>query len=171
MRVLILSDTHGRVDARIAALARDCDAVVHSGDVGSAAVLDALGDRVTAVGGNNDVAAKWPATEQPRLAALPAEAALDLPGGRLVVVHGDHWPSRERHAALRRAFAGARGVVYGHSHRLAIDTQALPWILNPGAAGRARTFGGPSCLLLEAMPHEWKVVARRYADGFRDTAE
>lgn len=169
MRVLILSDTHGRVDARIAGLARDCDAVVHGGDVGSADVLDALGVHVIAVRGNNDVAAKWPAAGHARLAALPAQATLDLPGGRLVVVHGDRWPPRGRHTALRRAFADARGVVYGHSHRLAIDVETLPWVLNPGAAGQARTYGGPSCLLLDATPQVWQVVAQRYADGFRDT--
>lgn len=167
MRVLIVSDTHGLVDARIAALARECDAVVHGGDVGAAGVLAALGGRVTAVRGNNDVAMKWAAGECDVLAALPEQAALDLPGGRLVVVHGDRWPPRDRHAALRCAFPAARAVVYGHSHRLAIDAGAQPWILNPGAAGRARTYGGPSCLLLEAAVHDWRVIARRYEDGYR----
>ena len=167
MRVLIVSDTHGLIDARIAALARDCDAVVHGGDVGDAAVLDALGGRVVAVRGNNDVAAKWPVVQQAMLAALPEQAALDLPGGRLVVVHGDRWPARGRHAALRRAFAAARAVVYGHSHQLVVDDRAQPWVLNPGAAGRARTYGGPSCLLLHATGREWRVVAQRHEDGYR----
>ncbi|WP_414717181.1 metallophosphoesterase family protein [Tahibacter sp.] len=90
-----------------------------------------------------------------------------MPGGRLVVVHGDRWPPRGRHAALRRAFPAARAVVYGHSHRLAVDVDAEPWILNPGAAGRARTYGGPSCLLLQASTREWRVVAQRYEDGYR----
>lgn len=168
MRVLIVADTHGRIDARIAALARGCDAVVHAGDVGTADVLAALGGTVTAVRGNNDVAAKWPAAQQARLAALPVEAALDLPGGRLVVVHGDRWPARSRHAALRSAYPAARAVVYGHSHRLVIDTDALPWVLNPGAAGRARTNGGPSCLLLQATPQAWSVSPQRHSDGYRD---
>lgn len=169
MRVLIVADTHGWVDARIIAFARDCDAVVHAGDVGAEAVLDALGGAVTAVRGNNDVPAKWPAAQQARLAALPAEAVLELPGGRLVVVHGDRWPARGRHAALRQAYPAARAVVYGHSHRLVVDTDALPWVLNPGAAGRARTHGGPSCLLLQATPQAWSVLPQRQADGYRDT--
>lgn len=167
MRVLIVSDTHGCVDARIAALARECDAVVHGGDVGNAAVLDALGPAVVAVRGNNDVTAKWPAADAARLAALPMQARLDLPGGALVVVHGDRWPARTRVAALRREFAAARAVVYGHSHRLQIDTDALPWLLNPGAAGRTRSHGGPSCLLLQAETHGWQVRPQRHVDGYR----
>jgi uncharacterized protein len=168
VRVLILSDTHGCVDARIRAQALACDAVVHAGDVGSAAVLDALGPALFAVRGNNDVAAKWPAADAARLGALPEQAELELPGGRLVVVHGDHWPPRNRHAALRRAFPAARAVVYGHSHRLVVDAERLPWVLNPGAAGRARTYGGPSCLLLEAGPQGWQVTPQRHADGWRE---
>jgi len=168
MRVLIVSDTHGRVDARIAALARDCDAVVHGGDVGNAAVLDALGGHVLAVRGNNDIADKWPPAETDRLATLPLQAAIDLPGGHLVVVHGDRWPARGRHAALRRAYPAARAVVYGHSHQLKIDTDAVPWVLNPGAAGSARTNGGPSCLLLHATADVWQVQAQRHIDGYRE---
>ncbi len=41
-RVLLLADTHGVLDARIAALAVECDVVVHAGDVGNAAVLETL---------------------------------------------------------------------------------------------------------------------------------
>lgn len=169
MRVLIVSDTHGCVDARIAALAQSCDAVVHGGDVGSAAVLDRLGGAVIAVRGNNDTVAKWPAADQARLLQLPVEATLELPGGRLVVVHGDDCAARGRHETLRRRYAAARGVVYGHSHRLVVDTQTLPWLLNPGAAGRARTNGGPSCLLLEARENGWAVQSLRHSAGYRDT--
>lgn len=168
MRVLIVSDTHGRVDARIAALARDCDAVVHGGDVGNAVVLDALGGNVLAVRGNNDSVDKWPAAQRDRLATLPLQAGLDLPGGRLVVVHGDRWPARGRHVALRREYPAARAIVYGHSHRLQVDTDALPWVLNPGAAGRERTGGGPSCLVLHATAGSWQVLAQRHADGYRE---
>ncbi|MBL8297318.1 MAG: metallophosphoesterase family protein [Rhodanobacteraceae bacterium] len=165
-RVLIVADTHGSVDARIAALARGCDLVVHGGDIGDAAVLGALGCAVVAVRGNNDVASKWPQQQRCLLDALPEQAEIDLPGGRLAVVHGDRWPTRGRHAALRRAFAAARAVVYGHSHRLLVDQELQPWLLNPGAAGRARTHGGPSCLLLEASAQEWCVVPQRYDGGY-----
>ncbi|MCE5232191.1 MAG: metallophosphoesterase family protein [Mizugakiibacter sp.] len=164
MRVLLLSDTHGALDARIAALAADCALAAHAGDVGAASVLDALAERcprVIAVRGNNDVAAKWlgPAAA---LHGLDAEARIELPGGVLAVVHGDALAARDRHARLRRVYAGARAVLYGHSHRLCVDDAIAPWVLNAGAAGRARTHGGPSCLLLHAGVRTWRVEAVRF---------
>jgi putative phosphoesterase len=166
MRVLIVSDTHGQLDARIAALARECDLVVHAGDVGNATVLEALhtgGAKVVAVRGNNDVASKWPRAERAVLDALDDEALVDLPGGLLIAVHGDRYAPATRHARLRREHSDARAIVYGHSHRLVIDDAATPWILNPGAAGRARTYGGPTCLVLEARARDWRVEAHRFA--------
>ncbi|HSX59351.1 MAG TPA: metallophosphoesterase family protein [Tahibacter sp.] len=72
MRVLIVSDTHGLIDARIAALAQGCDAVVHGGDVGAAGVLAALGaslpdGRVTAVRGNTTSRRNGPRANTVRL--------------------------------------------------------------------------------------------------------
>jgi len=163
--VLLLADTHGHLDARIAALARECDVVVHAGDVGNAAVLDVLREcsaRVFAVCGNNDVASKWPRGERDVLDDLDESIAVDLPGGKLAATHGDAFAPKTRHARLRAAFPDAKAIVYGHSHRLVIDDGGLPWVLNPGAAGRARTYGGPSCLVLDASPRGWRIEARRF---------
>jgi predicted phosphodiesterase len=81
-----------------------------------------------------------------------------------VVLHGDRVnPAGTRHARLRGRYAEARAVVYGHSHRLVCDTAAMPWVLNPGAAGRDRTHGGPSCLVLTAGAAEWSVEAVRFS--------
>lgn len=172
LRVALIADTHGILDARIAAQVARCDYAVHAGDIGSAAVLDALrpcAGRVLAVRGNNDVPAKWPPGDRSLLQAIPDTASLELPGGTLVVVHGHRAGGvRERHARLRRQFPLARAVVYGHSHRLICDQEAPIWVLNPGAAGRARTFGGPSCLILYAGKREWRVEVLRFtavADG------
>jgi putative phosphoesterase len=165
LRVLLLADTHGHLDARIAALARECDIAVHAGDVGSWAVIDALRAgvaQVIAVRGNNDVPSKWPRGERDAAGAFGDIARIDLPGGVLVATHGDAYAPATRHARLRAAHADARAIVYGHSHRLVVDDGASPWILNPGAAGRARTYGGPSCLVLEASARTWRVEARRF---------
>jgi putative phosphoesterase len=138
---------------------------VHAGDVGNATVLDALragGANVIAVRGNNDVPSKWPRDERRTLETLDDEARIALPGGTLIATHGDRFTPATRHARLRAAFADARAVVYGHSHRLVVDETATPWILNPGAAGRARTYGGPSCLVLEARVRVWRVESHRF---------
>ena len=166
VHVLLLADTHGSLDARIAALARECDIAVHAGDVGNAAVIDALvqaGARVIAVRGNNDVPSRWPRGERHALDALEEIAEIELPGGTLIATHGDRYAPAKRHARLRAGFSAARAVVYGHSHRLVIDDAESPWILNPGAAGRARTYGGPSCLVLEASEYAWRVEAQRFS--------
>ena len=166
LRIALVADTHGEIDSRITALAVCCDHVVHAGDVGSFAVLQALQSgqgMLTAVTGNNDVVAKWPAGEFSLLAELPEQARLALPGGDLVVVHGHrHGRPNARHASLRREFPAARAVVYGHSHRRCIDRTAKPWIFNPGAAGRVRTYGGPSMLILTASAVSWRVGVKHF---------
>lgn len=165
IRVAILSDTHGRIDPRVVEVVAACDLAVHGGDIGNAGVLAALqprGGRVLAVLGNNDVAHKWPEWERELLARVPEQAELSLPGGRLVVIHGHQTPARDRHARLRRRFPYARAIVYGHSHHLVTDCEAGPWVLNPGAAGYERTYGGPSCLILTAAEHRWELAVRRF---------
>ena len=163
--VAIVSDTHGVLDSRIAERVARCDYAVHAGDIGAATVLEALRPRlaVVAVTGNNDVASKWMEVQRDVLAALPEEARLALPGGDLVTVHGHRaGAAAARHIRLRRTYPDARAVVYGHSHRLSVDVDADPWVLNPGAAGRSRTYGGPSCLILRAGARSWRVEVVRF---------
>ena len=165
VRVAILADTHGWVDPRVLAVVAGCDLAVHGGDIGSAGVLRRLRPRLGrlwVVRGNNDRPVEWPAADQAALDQIPSWARVALPGGELVVIHGHQLPARERHERLRRRFPQARAVVCGHSHRLELDLETLPWVLNPGAAGRNRTHGGPSCLVLTAGPDTWEVEAHRF---------
>ena len=169
LRIAILSDTHGELDARIAKQVARCDYAVHAGDVGNAAVLAALRPRlgdVLAVRGNNDIPAKWSCADLDVLDALPEMQLLELPGGMLAGVHGHRaGGARERHARLRRRFPDARVIVYGHSHRLICDQDGPIWVLNPGAAGKSRTFGGPSCLILQVSERLWRVEVVRFPNA------
>jgi putative phosphoesterase len=166
LRLAILSDTHGDLDARIEHLVTTCDLAIHGGDIGNADILarmqPGLG-RVFAVFGNNDVSRQWPERDHDLLRQLPEWVEIALPGGCLVAIHGHQGPARDRHARLRARFPSARAIVYGHSHRLVLDMDTAPWVLNPGAAGRTRTYGGPSCLLLTAGETEWQVEVHRFA--------
>lgn len=164
MYVLLLADTHGALDPRIAELAQDCTLAVHAGDVGARVVLETLAvaaGRVLAVCGNNDVPAKW-LGDPADLAILPEQLEVPLPGGILVVEHGHRHPANRRYQRLRAHHPDARAVLYGHSHRLLQDLAPAPWLLNPGAAGRARTNGGPSCLVLEADVGAWRITSYRF---------
>ena len=172
--VALVADTHGFLDPRIAGIARACRHVVHAGDVGAESILATLaadGANVVTVAGNNDTPEHWPAADRATLEALPGEAELPLPGGTLVVVHGDRYPARVRHARLRRDRPDAAAIVCGHSHRLTVDTEDTPWVLNPGAAGRSRTYGGPSCIVLQAAADGWQIEPHRFPSPPRQRPE
>jgi predicted phosphodiesterase len=133
--VAIVSDTHGKLDPRVAAAVARHDCVIHAGDIGCAAVLNELSTRLdvrVAVRGNNDSPTKWPAADRNILARLADTARLRLPGGEVMVIHG-------------------------HSHLRVIDREARPWIANPGAAGRTRAYGGPGLLSLTATSKMWRL--------------
>ncbi|MCL2883524.1 MAG: metallophosphatase family protein [Coriobacteriia bacterium] len=58
----LISDTHGRLPEAVLELLRDCQLIIHAGDIGSAWILDALEliAPVTAVLGNNDRQSDYP---------------------------------------------------------------------------------------------------------------
>jgi putative phosphoesterase len=161
MKGLLLGDTHGWVDDSIVELAAGMELVVHTGDIGSASVLAALKSRcgnVLAVAGNNDVPKKWSVDEHHVLSGLPESLQIELPGGVLAIEHGHRiWDSANYHSRLRNKYPDTRAIAYGHSHIRRIDTTNQPWVMNPGAAGRVRTKGGASCLVLTVKPDRWSV--------------
>ncbi len=154
MNVALIADTHGTLDPRIAQAIEGFDLIVHAGDVGAAVSdqLDGYDGDIVIVRGNND----------PQTSPWPDERLLDLPGGKLAVSHGHRWPARVRHQRLRRAYPNALAIVCGHSHRRLCDRSVLPWVLNPGAAGRTRAYGGPGWLALSATPGDWRVQMHEY---------
>lgn len=140
MRVLLLSDTHGYVDADILAHAREADEVWHAGDVGDFAVLDklllALGEgaatRLRAVYGNID------GGELRR--DLPEDLYFDAAGLRVFMTHIGGYPGRYNPRA-RKLLDGGRPVdlfVCGHSHILKVMPDRKRGLLhmNPGACGQ-----------------------------------
>jgi putative phosphoesterase len=169
VRVAILSDTHGHVCPNVLAVVAECDIAVHAGDILTARVLQELHevvDEVHAVRGNNDVPGIWAGDELEVLRNLPEVVNLALPGGLLIAEHGHaHGWSEPDLGKLRAAHPRARAIVYGHTHRLLIDREAEPWVLNPGAAGRIRNQGGPSCLVLHAAMDSWCIEEFKFRDS------
>lgn len=166
VRVAILSDTHGHVCPNVLAVVAECDVALHAGDILTARVLQELHevvDEVHAVRGNNDVPGIWAGNELDVLHSLPEVADVSLPGGSIVMEHGHaHGWSKPDLCKLRAAHPRARAIVYGHTHKLLIDRESEPWVLNPGAAGRIRNQGGPSCLVLHASTVAWHVEEFRF---------
>ena len=114
-RLAVISDTHlprgrRRLPDRCVELLRGADAILHAGDVSSAAVLAELrrfGPPLHAVHGNVD--------EPAVVDELPAELIVELGGARIAMLHDSGSASR-RMARMRRRFPDADAVVFGHSH-------------------------------------------------------
>ena len=166
LKVGILSDTHGFIDPRIVDTVNACDHIIHAGDICGADILAQLKPRIDlhAVAGNNDHAAAWSAAEHDVVTALPAQINLELPGGLVIIEHGHRLGGNPDHDQFRWDHAEARMIVYGHTHKRVIDQSAEPWIVNPGAAGKERTKGGPSCLVLHASQSEWNIETVVFSD-------
>lgn len=162
VRIGVLSDTHGWIDPNIQEILTGADCIVHAGDVLGTSVLQTLEGlaghkQVVAVAGNNDIGGRASNGED-----LPTVAEVQLPGGTLVVTHGDQFGAAPPHERLRAAWPEAKVIVYGHTHRLVCDQGTLPWVLNPGAAGRTRVHDGPSCLMLTIDGEGWTVEAHQF---------
>jgi putative phosphoesterase len=136
----LISDTHGRVRPDLAAHFAGVDLIVHAGDVGGRAVLEALAAiaPVEAVSGNVDD------RDDP---TLPRSRSLPVASLTLHVSHGDELGSPKPDALLRAYSADI--LVYGHTHRpLVHRAPDGRVVVNPGSAGAPRFGLKPSVAIL-----------------------
>lgn len=127
MRVGVISDTHGLVRPEALDALRDCDVILHAGDIGGPHVLhelQKLAPAVVAVRGNNDT--------EPWAAALPEEQTLDLAGVRVHLVHD------VKKIGIDPEQEGVQMVIAGHSHQAHKQRLGDVLFFNPGAAGPRR---------------------------------
>src|SRR4030095_4226989 len=125
-RIGVISDTHGLLRPEAVRALRGSALIVHAGDIGTPAVLEALRAiaPVVAVRGNNDQGS-W-------ARALRETETVDVAGARLHVVHD------VKELALDPAAAGVDVVIAGHSHKPAITLRDGVLFLNPGSAAPRR---------------------------------
>jgi putative phosphoesterase len=138
-RVGLIADTHGLLRPEAVQALQGSELIVHAGDVGQAAVLDALRlvAPVTAVRGNIDRGV-W-------AQALPARAALQIGEVGVYILHD------LQALDLVPEAAGFRVVVSGHSHRPSIREQNGVLFVNPGSAGPRRFHLPVSVAILEVQ--------------------
>lgn len=148
-RIGVVADTHcpeflDRLPDRLFEALRGVDLIIHAGDVNGEETLAALAGiaPVEAVRGDHDRG----------LAGLPLSRELIVEGRRMVVVHGNRsrwleepqtllWtlslggyhPHADLPRALRKRFAGADAIVFGHIHRPCVETVDGTLLFNPGA--------------------------------------
>ncbi len=145
LRIAVISDTHGRPHARAAELVRSLspDLVLHAGDVGAAACLDAFANiapKLLVVRGNID-GLEWPDV---RVLSIVTRGHERL---RLLLTHiavSNLKPTSEALTAATRARCDL--IVCGHSHVPFVTTAttrsaATPRpvaLFNPGSIGPRR---------------------------------
>lgn len=141
MLVGLISDTHGQLRPSVFDHLSGVELILHAGDIGSSELLielEAIAP-VRAVWGNTDgfeVRAR-----------VPELVETELEGWRVVLVHG-HQLGSPRPDTLLEAHPDADVIVYGHTHRAAVDRVGGRLVVNPGAAGPARFRLAPSVALM-----------------------
>jgi len=105
---------------------RDSDLIIHCGDIGDSAILEALRTLapVRAIRGNNDKGA-W-------ACAIPAYEVVEVGRHAIYVLHN------LAELDLNPAAAGFTVVVCGHSHKPVIEKRGKILFVNPGSAGPRR---------------------------------
>jgi uncharacterized protein len=156
-RVGLISDTHGLIRRAALDALRDSDLIIHCGDVGDPAVLDALRALapVRAIRGNNDKGA-W-------ACGLPTFEVVEVGSHAIYVLHN------LAELDLDPAAAGFTAVVFGHSHKPAIEHRGKILSINPGSAG-PRRFNLPVTLATLAL-ERGRCVARIVELDLTDGAE
>ena len=147
MLIGVISDTHGYFNPQLRELFRPVELILHAGDIGAQAVIDAL-ERiapVVAVHGNVDsglLAASYPSWR------------VETPAGRpLLLIHrgGKELAGEPELAAILQE-ARPEVVIYGHSHRAQAEWAGGVYYFNPGLGGRSRFGIRPSAGLLTVEP-------------------
>jgi putative phosphoesterase len=126
MLIGVISDTHGLMRPEALTALRGVEHILHAGDVGDIAVLDALREiaPVTAIRGNVDVSGAC--------AELPATDVVELGDRLFYLVHSVH------DLDINPVAAGVAMVVSGHSHKASVEVRGGVVFFNPGSAGPRR---------------------------------
>ncbi|MEE9444113.1 MAG: metallophosphoesterase family protein [Cocleimonas sp.] len=160
--IAVISDTHAHLEPQIIEIIRDCDIAVHAGDICGEDILDLMkpkSGKVYAVTGNNDPYCHISKKQ------LPSVLSFDVCGEIITIEHGHkHGHHSPDHDSLRNTHPDAKIIIYGHTHKQVIDKTTTPWIVNPGAAGKTRTRGGPSCLVIKCNKGDWRIEKFRFSD-------
>jgi uncharacterized protein len=122
----VISDTHGLLRPEAVAALTGVERIIHAGDIGERAVLDALGRLapVCAVRGNNDRGG-W-------ARGIPETEVVEIGGVMLYVLHDLHELDLDPRAA------GFAAVIAGHSHQPRQEQRDGVLYFNPGSAGPRR---------------------------------
>ena len=159
MRILIVSDTHGRNNSYLEIVEKwkPLDLVVHCGDVEGSEFLvsQAAGCETVIVQGNNDY-----------FSQLPREVEMEIGKYKVMITHGHPYYVNMGHDFLAKEAAARRIdlVMYGHTHRPVIEKKHGVLVMNPGSLTYPRQEGGrPSYIVME-MDSQGEILAKVHYD-------
>ena len=138
LRVGVIADTHNLLRPEALEALRGCQRLLHLGDIGKPAILDALRQLapLDVVRGNNDTEA-W-------AEVISETLSLELGGLRLYLIHD------LKQLAIDPRAEGFDVVLAGHSHKPLQEVRDGVLYLNPGSAG-PRRFKLPISLAIIAI--------------------
>ena len=157
MRVMIVSDTHGRHSALDEALeqAGKIDMLLHLGDVeGGEEYIEAVaGCPVCMVAGNNDF-----------FSYQKKEREFMLAGKRIFMTHGHYYYVSMGTEMIRKEglARGADVVMFGHTHRPYFEQDDKITILNPGSLSFPRQPGRQGSYMIMEIQASGKVEFETY---------
>lgn len=145
MKVLIVSDTHGKNHYLLKTLERvsPIDLLIHLGDYdgGEEYIRSITPCPMEMVSGNNDF-----------FNGLPKEKIIQIGKYNVMLTHGHRYgvyytTSDIKEAAIRNK---ADIVIFGHTHIPMIDLKDKVWLINPGSLGLPRQHGRiPSFIIMD----------------------
>ena len=142
MRILIISDTHGRhgnFDKVIERVGK-IDMLIHAGDVEDETYIEAVVDcPIHMVAGNNDY-----------FSYLPKEKEFSIGKYNIFLTHGHnyHVSMDTRYIKEEARARKANVVIYGHTHRPDVDIRGDVIAINPGSLSYPRQIGREATYVL-----------------------
>lgn len=131
-KIGIISDTHGTFDDKVRNFLKDCDIIIHAGDIGNIDIADNIASykELVAVYGNID--------DYIVRSVYPEFASLEIENVSILVTHIGGYPQHYA-SGVEKIIAEKRPKLFisGHSHILKVinDLNYNLLHINPGAAG------------------------------------
>ena len=154
MRIGIISDTHGLLRKEVENQLKDCDLIVHCGDIGKQEVIDKLSElgKVELIKGNVD--------KDIDISLAPKDKIIEVMNKRIYLIHN----IAELNIDLYKGNIDI--VMYGHSHKAKIYDEEGILYINPGSVG-PRRFKLPTTMMkLTILDNESKDIQETKENTF-----
>lgn len=145
MKVLIVSDTHGRNHYLLETLERVCpiDLLIHLGDYegGEEYISSIAPCPVEFISGNNDF-----------FNGFPKEKIIHIGKYSVLLTHGHRYGVNNNTTVIREIARKNKVniVMFGHTHIPMIDLNSNIWVINPGSLALPRQYGRiPTYIIME----------------------